>query len=77
MLILERRRGESVDLTDLKTKQLLASIKVLEILPSGNVRLGFDALPNIHIKRDNMKENPHEREPAEALDDEDDNRGNR
>ncbi|CAB4165117.1 Carbon storage regulator [uncultured Caudovirales phage] len=52
MLILTRKRGESVDLV--YENKVLATITVLGLLPSGVVRIGFNALPEIRVKRDNM-----------------------
>ena len=52
MLILVRRKGEAVDLSDKRTGEVLATITVLEVTPGG-IRLGFDALPGIRIMRDN------------------------
>lgn len=55
MLVITRRRGESVDLALRQTGQVWATVKVLELLPNGIVRLGFEADDAIHIRRDNMK----------------------
>lgn len=55
MLMLDRKRGESVDLNDRASGRLLCTVKVLEVLPDGSVRLGFNADHAVHIKRDNMR----------------------
>lgn len=54
MLILTRKRGESVDLS--MGGRVIAVVKVMELLPGGVVRLGFDAETNVTISRDNIKE---------------------
>lgn len=54
MLILTRKRGEAVDLVI--RGELLATVRVLEIEPSGVVRLGFDARDEVRILRDNAVE---------------------
>lgn len=55
MLMLTRRRGESVDLIDRDTQRVIATVLVREILPGGSVRLGFEADQTIQFRRDNMK----------------------
>lgn len=58
MLYVTRKRGESIDLLDHKTQELLAVIHITEIMPSGVVRVGVDADPRmIDIRRDNMRHN--------------------
>lgn len=81
MLMLERKKGESVDLIDRDTHIVLCTVKVLEIMADGNVRLGFQADQKVHIKRDNIK---NARAPARGTvagrpgrADDDDNFGNR
>lgn len=56
MLILDRKRGQAVDLMNKDTKRVLATVRVLEICPDGVVRLGFDAGQEILIMRDNASE---------------------
>lgn len=53
MLILTRRKGESVDMIDRDTDTVLATITLLELLPNGTVRLGFEAPDYVRIIRDN------------------------
>lgn len=55
MLMLERKKGESVDLIDRDTNMVLCTVKVLEVMGDGSVRLGFQADHKVHIKRDNIK----------------------
>lgn len=57
MLMLTRQRGQSVDIIDRSTMRVLATVKVLELIPGtpGSVRLGFDADQSIQFKRDNMR----------------------
>jgi sRNA-binding carbon storage regulator CsrA len=52
MLMLTRRKGESVDLC--VDGAVIATVKVLELLPDGVVRLGFEADRSVDIRRDNM-----------------------
>lgn len=54
MLILTRKQGESIDLVDKRSGEIIASVMVLAFLPNGIVRLGFDADSNINIIRDDM-----------------------
>jgi carbon storage regulator CsrA len=54
MLILTRKRGECVDLS--VGGQVIAVVKVMELLPGGVVRLGFEADQQVSISRDNIKE---------------------
>lgn len=54
MLMLTRKRGESIDLS--VGGQVICVVKVLEFLPGGVVRLGFDADRQLSISRDNIKE---------------------
>lgn len=88
MLILERKQGESVDLTDRRTGKVLATVKIMETLPDGSIRLGFNAGRDVIIMRDNAKQrrntapvirDPHSLalEQRPAVDGDDDNRGNR
>lgn len=53
MLILTRRKGEAVDLIDRRSEEVIATVTLLELLPNGNVRLGFDAPEHVRIIRDN------------------------
>jgi sRNA-binding carbon storage regulator CsrA len=57
MLMLTRRRGESVDIVDRESQRVIATVKVIELLPGnpGSVRLGFDADQSVQFKRDNMR----------------------
>lgn len=55
MLMLTRKAGESVDLTDAVTGRKVATVQVLAFLPNDVVRLGFVAPPTITIMRDNAK----------------------
>lgn len=54
MLMLTRRRGESVDIYD-KNGTVVVTISVAEFLPNNVVRLGFDAVSEYTILRDNAK----------------------
>lgn len=54
MLMLTRKRGESIDLS--VGGQVICVVKVMEFLPGGVVRLGFDADRQLTISRDNIKE---------------------
>lgn len=53
MLILDRHVGESIDLIDRDSGKAIATVKVLAHSRNGNVRLGFDAGPEVTILRDN------------------------
>lgn len=56
MLILTRKRGESIDLSELLpsgAERAIATVTVLNILADGVVRLGFIADPAVRIVRDN------------------------
>ncbi len=75
MLILNRRRGEAVDLKDRRTGRILASVQVMEITPEGVVRLAFDAGQEIQILRDNARRRDDGQATAIAADE--DTRGNR
>lgn len=60
MLVLTRRRGESVDLVERHTQTRIATVKVISVVahPSGlghTVHLGFDAPDTISILRDDIK----------------------
>lgn len=56
MLMLTRKRGESVDLVDRSSGAVLATVTTLEFLADASVRLGFTAPPHIAIIRDNAKD---------------------
>ncbi len=53
MLILTRRKGEAVDIIDREKGGVLCTVTLLELLPNGTVRIGFDAPEHIRIIRDN------------------------
>jgi sRNA-binding carbon storage regulator CsrA len=53
MLMLTRRKGESVDLIDSASEEVLATVTVDAFLPNGVIRLGFNARGDIRIVRDN------------------------
>ena len=53
MLILTRRKGEAVDIIDRERGDVLCTVTLLELLPNGTVRIGFDAPEFIRIIRDN------------------------
>ncbi len=55
MLMLTRRRGEAVDLIDRASGEVLVTVTVLELLPKGSIRLGFDAKDSIQILRDDAR----------------------
>lgn len=57
MLFLTRRRGEAVDLTFRETGEVIATVSVVELLPNGVVRLGFNAPAHVKIVRDNIVNN--------------------
>lgn len=61
MLMLTRRRGESVDVFD-KHGNVVITVNVAEFLPNNVVRLGFAAANEYTILRDNAKS----REPKAA-----------
>ena len=62
MLILTRHHGESIDLLDRETGEIIATIRVMSVSAQGNVRLGFEAPDWVQILRDNaIKEVPHEK----------------
>jgi carbon storage regulator CsrA len=56
MLVLTRRAGESVFLTDSNTGQSLGEIKILNVTPGHGVRIGFDCPAHISIVRDDVNE---------------------
>jgi sRNA-binding carbon storage regulator CsrA len=70
MLMLTRRRGESVDIYD-KNGNVVVTIHVNEFLPSNVVRLGFAATRDYTILRDNAKTRdvPHASPHAAPRDD--------
>ena len=51
--MLTRRVGEAVDLSI--DGRILATVKVLALLPNNQIRMGFDADPAVTIMRDNAK----------------------
>ena len=53
MLMLTRNKGESIDLIDANTQEVLCTITLLQIITRDRARLGFNALPHISIVRDN------------------------
>jgi len=55
VLILTRKRGESIDLVRRATGEVIASIVVREFLPNGIIRIGIEAGQEIAVYRDNMK----------------------
>lgn len=58
MLLLERKRGEAIDLIVIGVdgqEEVIATFKIIEFLPNNNVRIGIEAAKNIHIRRDNMR----------------------
>jgi sRNA-binding carbon storage regulator CsrA len=54
MLMLTRRRGESVDIYDRQGK-VVVTVSVAEFLPNNVIRLGFAASSDYTILRDNAK----------------------
>jgi sRNA-binding carbon storage regulator CsrA len=54
MLMLTRRRGESVDIYD-KNGKVVVTVSVAEFLPNNVIRLGFAASSEYTILRDNAK----------------------
>lgn len=76
MLLLTRYVGESVDLIDRDTRRVIATVSVLALLPNDNVRLGFNAGPEISIVRDNAKRRMESEQESNDQED-DDSRGNR
>jgi len=56
VLILTRREGEAVDVTDVNTGAHIATIRVMRIKAGGQVRLGFEAGPEVKFLRDDVKE---------------------
>ena len=53
MLMLTRNKGESVDIIDSRTQELLCTITLLQIITKDRGRLGFEAPAHISIVRDN------------------------
>lgn len=56
MLILTRRTSESVDLTDKRTNERLATVTILGKADNSTVRIGFDCPAHIKIERDDIKD---------------------
>ncbi len=54
MLLLTRRQGESVFLTDKRTNEVIGEVKIMSANP-GAVRIGFACPSHIAITRDDMK----------------------
>ena len=54
MLLLTRRQGESVFLTDKRTNEIIGEVKIIAANP-GAVRIGFACPSYISIQRDDMK----------------------
>jgi carbon storage regulator CsrA len=77
MLMLTRRAGESIDLTDTVTGKVVATVTVLAFLPGGLVRLGFVAPATISILRDNAKERVYGGRKEDEAGDEGEANGNR
>ncbi len=66
MLFLTRRKGEYTDIIDRRTRKVLCTFCLSEILPDGTVRLAFNADPDlVDIVRDNakQKERRNDRQP--------------
>ena len=55
MLLLTRKKGESIDLVLRETEEVIATFQIVEILPNGVVRVGIEADQDIQIRRDNMR----------------------
>lgn len=66
MLMLTRRRGESVDVYDKKGTVVL-TVHVIELLPGNIVRLGFAADTEYKILRDNAKHREQRDESSSEL----------
>lgn len=56
MLILTRREGECVFINDSQTGAHIATVRIMGVRPGGQVRVGFDAAPNVTFLRDDAKE---------------------
>lgn len=56
MLVLTRKPGEAVEITDDNTGQLLATIHVLGVKGGGQVRIGFHGEPHVKFMRDELVE---------------------
>lgn len=65
MLVLTRKEGEAVDITDRRTGQHIATVVILGVKSGGNVRIGFEGEPHIKFLRDDAKE-PANVQRAEA-----------
>lgn len=60
MLILTRREGESVIIKDADTGAMIATVKVMRVKNGGkDVRLGFEAAPQVKFLRDELEEHAH------------------
>ena len=53
MLVLTRKSGEGITLTDKRTGEVLAKVSVIFTRP-GEAQLGFEAPPHVHILRDEV-----------------------
>lgn len=53
MLVLTRKSGEGVTLTDRETGEVLAKVSVIFTRP-GEAQLGFEAPERVHILRDEV-----------------------
>jgi carbon storage regulator CsrA len=67
MLMLTRNKGESIDIIDSNTQELLCTITLLQIITKDRARLGFDAPKHISIVRDNAVRVLDRRRPEEKL----------
>lgn len=77
MLILTRRKNEAVDLIDRDSGEVLCAVSILELLPNGVVRLGFEADSSVRIVRDNAVQKGDMDNGNSKENDEADARGNR
>lgn len=62
MLVLTRRAGEGVELTDRDTGEVIATVKVL-FTRIGEATLGFEAPERVHILRDDAVQRTARQEP--------------